>query len=371
MSDRIGFDKIIGQAPAKRVLMRAVREGQPTHAYLFLGLQGTGKALTAVEFAKTLNCERSFDYAQDDKFGAPIDNSGNACDTCAICHAIDHGNFPDLRIWSPEGQNTKIDQMREMREMARFAPMRGRWKVNIIEQGDTLNDESANCILKLLEEPPDYLINILLFRNAANILPTIRSRCQLVRFTQVNAEELAARLVEEHGLDRKQADFLAAYSQGCPGRAIDLIGNDAFFERRNAVIEVASKASSGNPWLALKLAGVLISKDSAAPEASDEDPDSEPAPAKQAKKGSRDTVIESLDMLVVWYRDLLAAKLQGEQAAVVNLDRVDEILAQASRYPHAGPLAGAVEAILRAKRGILGNANQRIVAEALMMKLAR
>ena len=116
----------------------------------------------------------------------------------------------------------------------------------------------------------------------------------------------------------------------------------------------------------MKLAGVLRSKDTAAPEASDDDPDSEPAPAKQAKKGSRDSLIESLDMLVVWYRDLLAAKLRGEQAAVVNLDRMDEILAQASRYPHAGPLANAVDAILRAKRGILGNGSPQIVTEALM-----
>ncbi len=332
----MGFGNIIGQKLAKRVLVRASREQSPTHAYLFLGLRGTGKTTVAVEFGRALNCLN------------PVD--GNACGECAICHAIEHENFPDIRIWSPEGQNTKIDQMREMREMAKFAPNRGKWKINIIEQGDTLNEESANCILKLLEEPPDYLINILLFRNAVNALPTIRSRCQLLRFTQVDADELALRLVEDFGAAKEEAEFLAVYSQGCPGRAIELIGNESFFSRRDEIIRLAHDASSGNPWLALKLAGILRS--------SNDD------------KSARETVIESLDMLLVWYRDLLAAKLQGEGAALVNMDKLDEIKLQCARYPHAGPLANAVDSILFAKRAILGNASAPITTEALMMRLA-
>jgi DNA polymerase-3 subunit delta' len=335
VSNRIGFDKIIGQELAKRVLVRASREQCPTHAYLFLGLRSTGKTTFAMELGKALNCLNPAD--------------GHACGECAICHAIEHGNFPDIRVWSPDGQNTRIDQMREMRDLARFGPSRGKWKINIIEQGDTLNEESANCILKLLEEPPDYLINILLFRNAANALATIRSRCQLIRFTQVDAGELNARLVEDFGAEEKDAEFLAVYSQGCPGRAIELIGNDAFFARRNEIIDLAHAVSSGNPWLALKLAGTLRQ--------SGDD------------KSVRDTVIESLDMLLVWYRDLLAAKLQGESANVVNLDRLDEINSQCARYPHAGPLANAVESILQAKRAIMGNASGPITTEALMMRL--
>ncbi|MCE5314155.1 MAG: hypothetical protein ABFD49_11945 [Armatimonadota bacterium] len=335
MCNRVGFDKIIGQELAKRVLVRASRGQNPTHAYLFLGLKSTGKTTFAVELGKALNCLNPAD--------------GHACGECAICHAVEHGNFPDIRIWSPDGQNTRIDQMREMRDLAKFAPSRGKWKINIIEQGDTLNDESANCILKLLEEPPDYLINILLFRNAANAIATIRSRCQLIRFTQVDANELAARLVEDFGADAKEAEFLSIYSQGCPGRAIELIGNEAFFERRNEIIDLAHAACSGNPWVALKLAATLRT--------SDDD------------KSARDTVIESLDMLLVWYRDLLAAKLQGEGANVVNLDKMDEIKSQCARYPHAGHLTNALESILHAKRAILGNASGPITTEALMMSL--
>lgn len=137
MSDRPGFDRIIGQQLAKRVLVKAVAENAPTHAYLFLGLQGTGKATTAIEFAKALNCENQ--------------KEGNACGECAICRAIEHGNFPDIRVWSPRKRDTPIELMQEMRNQAKFKPVRGKWKVNIVEQADTLNEHSANCILKLLE----------------------------------------------------------------------------------------------------------------------------------------------------------------------------------------------------------------------------
>ena len=337
-----GFDKIIGQEFAKRVLVRAVQEQSPTHAYLFLGLQGTGKTTTALEFAKALNCENPQD--------------GNACGMCALCHSIEHGNSPDVYVWSPDGQNTKIDQMREMRDLAKFKPLRGKWKINIIEQGDTLNEESANCILKLLEEPPPYVINIIIFRNPASMLPTIKSRCQMIRFNQVNTDELASRLIDDFGAQEDEAAFLATYSQGRPGTAIDLLGNEAFFKKRDVLIGVAAGIASKNPWLSLKLAETLRSF--------------EEKDATGKKRGARDMLMETLDIFVLWYRDLLATKTQGESASVVNSDKTDEIMRQCEKYAHAGHLFNAVEAILSAKRAIQGNANPQIVTEALMMRLA-
>ncbi|MGC8861503.1 MAG: DNA polymerase III subunit delta' [Armatimonadota bacterium] len=365
MSDRIGLDRIIGQELARRILTRAAREQQPAHAYLFLGPEGTGKLTTAIEFARALNCENP--------------HNGVACGDCAVCRAIAHGSLPDVRIWSPEGRNTKIEQMREMRDLAALRPMRARWKVNIIEQADTLNEESANCILKLVEEPPHYLVNILLYRNAAAVLPTIWSRCRLVRFTPVSAAELVDRLLDDYGINKDEARFLAAYSQGCPGKAIRLIGNSDFVERRDSVAAVAAAVSApSNRWLALRLAESLREsgrESTGGLERSEETSDVEdsdaglPDSGRTARKSARDAAVESLDVLLVWYRDLLAAKLQGDEAALVNVDRRDEIAAQAAAYPHAGRLLSAVEAILQARRNIVGNANPQLATEALLIRL--
>jgi DNA polymerase-3 subunit delta' len=346
--ERIGFDRIIGQKLAKDVLSRAVREAAPTHAYLFLGLQSTGKTTTALEFAMALNCENPAE--------------GNACGKCALCRSMEHGNSPDVRVWSPDGRDTTIDQMREMRDQANFKPLRGKWRVNIVEQADTLNEASANSILKLLEEPPDYLINILCYRNAATMLPTIRSRCQLLRFTQVDADELASRLVSEMGVGSDEAAFLAAYSQGCPGKAIELIGNEEFFARRGAIIDAAGTVSAGNGWAALKVAEVLRGE---------KKPSKRAAAADSGKpaKSARDLMIETLDILAVWYRDILAVKLQGDEASIVNSDKLDEVRSQSNRYASAGRLASAVEAILYTKRAIIGNASAQIATEALAMRL--
>ena len=357
MSD--GFDKIIGQKLAKRVLTRAVREAEPAHAYLFLGLEGTGKLTTAMEFGKALNCENPRD--------------GSACGECAICHAVEHGNFPDIRIWSPKRQDTTIDSMREMRDLAAFKPVRGKWMINIVEQGDTLNEDSASCILKLLEEPPSYVINILLYRNPAHLLPTIRSRCRHIRFEQVDADELAGRLVDEYGVDAEEAAFLASYSQGRPGIAIELIGDADFRRRREAIASIASVASSGRPWSALALAETLRSNIATSDANADVDEDETPSQSRaaSARSGARHATSEALDMLLIWYRDLMATKLQGESAAVINSDMRAQLLEQSARYRHAGPLLAGIEAILLAKRRIAGNGIPQVVTEALMVRLAQ
>lgn len=372
----LSFSKIIGQGLAVRVLRRAVSEGKPARAYLFLGLEGTGKLTTAIEFGKGLNCEDPRD--------------GNACGECAICHAVEHENFPDMRVWSKTRQVTSIDSMREMRDQALLKPLRGRWMVNIVEEGDTLNEEAASCILKLLEEPPPHVVNILLYRNAANVMPTIRSRCQLVRFGRVEAGALTERLIEEHGADPSEAAFLATYSQGRPGIAIRLIGDQEFRRRRESVAAVALAAAPSlgkrglqGGWAALALAEALRSKAAATNDGPDEDEDEAaalgPSPSlprggtadAAARSGARQAASEALDMLLIWYRDLIATKLQGENAAVVNSDMRAQLLEQSARYPHAGPLLTALEAILRAKRRVQGNAVPQIVTEALMVRLTR
>lgn len=371
-----GFSRVIGQKAAVRTLRKAVRDNTPAHAYLFVGPAGSGKMTVAVELARALNCLNPED--------------GAACGVCDHCLAATRGNFPDVAVWLPDGQNTKIEQMREMREQAVFRPLRGKWKINIIEQGDTLNEESANCILKLLEEPPDYLINILLFKNPATVLQTIRSRCRTVRFTTVDVDEITVRLQEMTQVTPERAKFLAAYSQGCPGTAITLATNDLFFEMRDTVSELAEQIRSKKLWSALRLAEELREAGGKLAKAMKEETEEEESPeeddgqekeeeqekgpsqsaAKQARKAAKDNLIRSLDILLLWYRDLLSIRVDSDAARVVNFDRLNQLKSQAAAYPDASRLMRCVDHIMHAKRAIQGNANAQMVSESLVMQLS-
>ncbi|MGQ9454939.1 MAG: DNA polymerase III subunit [Armatimonadota bacterium] len=360
-----GFDRIIGQELAKRILRRAVLSQSPAHAYLFLGPEGTGKLATAVEFAKALNCE--------------MPEGGSACGECPVCRMIDRGNTPDVRIWSPEGKNTRIELMREMRSLAILRPTRTKWKVNIIEQGDTLNEEAANCILKLVEEPPEFVTNILLYCNRARILPTIMSRCCVVRFTPVDPDELAERLVKDYVVEPDRARFLACYSQGCPGKAIRLIYDSQFIRHREVISFITDTIVQCKPWLALALAERLrnstqqVDESTQTEDSTADYPESEHVhgqPDKKTSLDARESTIDSLETLLLWYRDLLAVKLQGDEASLVNIDKRKQLELQAAKYPSVEMIVSALDAIAQTITRIAGNANPQIATEALFSRLA-
>ena len=198
-------------------------------------MQGTGKTTTALEFAKALNCESP--------------REGQACGECATCHAIEHGNFPDISLISPERQTGHDDQTDAGHaQPCQVCPHPGQMESEHHRGRRHAQRGVRELHFEASRRAPAYLVNILIFRNAASILPTIRSRCQLVRFTQVNSSELASRLVEDFGAEPANAEFLAAYSQGCPGRAIEMMGSERFFARRDELISAAATASSGKPW---------------------------------------------------------------------------------------------------------------------------
>jgi len=308
------------------------------NAYLFTGPQGTGKMTAALAFAAALNCE---DRQPD----------GDSCGVCLQCRMMSGNGHLDVEIIYPDGIETKILQMREMRRAAQYAPVRGKWKVVIIEQADTMNEASSNCILKILEEPPHYLTIILLSRNPALLLPTIRSRCMQVRFSGVPVDVLAGALVERYDADPERARFLATYTEGRPGLAISILKNEGFDSWREKVIEFAMEVTSSDQRHALRLSEELraIARD-----------------GKDEGKVQRTAIRAVLDALVLWYRDLLSLSVQGASAQLVNTDLKDK-LASVSMPPDRA--SSAIETLLWARRAIEGYANVQLISDVTMMRL--
>ncbi len=356
------LSEVIGQKTATTILGKALREDRVSHAYLFVGPEGAGKLTTALAFAAALNCEERT-------------QSGDSCGNCISCHMMSGSGHPDVQVVSPDGADTKIRQMRDMLKSTRYAPLRGKWKVVIVEQADTLNEDSSSAILKTLEEPPPYLVMFLLSRNPVLVLPTIRSRCLAVRFSTAGADELARALTDRFGATQEEAGFLAAYSVGRPGIAISLLGNEAFADWRRRLVDLATKVASSSDQCAMKLSSDLQrlaagETDEEEPEQSEAAEDGEPEErrAKPSTKGKRAAMLRTLDSLVVWYRDVLCLAVRGESADIVNSDMREQL---ASCVTDSARITRGIETLLWARRAIEANGNVQIISDTAMVRLTR
>src|SRR5947208_4805703 len=191
------WDRIRGHDAARRQLLAAHTRGRLAHAFLFAGPPGAGKRLFATEFAKALLCDRP---------PAPL----TACDRCPSCAQVAAGTHPDaFTARKPEDKHDlPVEVVREFCANLGRKPAKGVRKVGVIEDADDLNDESANCFLKTLEEPPPGAVLVLLASDSERQLPTILSRCQVVRFRPLGPDDLRAVLADHGVADPARADPL-------------------------------------------------------------------------------------------------------------------------------------------------------------------
>jgi len=208
----MSWQRIRGHDSLIQAFDQAVRRGRLAHAYLFVGPAGVGKRLFAGELAKALLCEARQEARLE------------ACDHCGACKLVDAGTHPDLQIARrpDEKSEVPIDVVRELARSLDLKPARGRGKVVILDDADDLNDASANCFLKTLEEPPPGAVLILIGTSADRQLPTIVSRCQLIPFRPL-PEPIVAELLRAQGIeDRALIQRLARLSGGSLGKALAL-----------------------------------------------------------------------------------------------------------------------------------------------------
>ena len=197
----------MGQEHAKELLAATISRNRISHAWLFSGSDGIGKTLLAAEFAKALLCRAP---------GAPHGND------CAECRMIAQNNHPDLMlVQAAEGKRLiNIEQARQMSQSLSLRPVQSPRRVVIIREADQMLDYAANALLKTLEEPPAYAVLILTTHRPRNLLDTIRSRCQELRFAPLAPEHISAILAQHTEFPPEETDIAARLAEGSAGQAI-------------------------------------------------------------------------------------------------------------------------------------------------------
>lgn len=342
-----GFKSIIGQEQPIRFLTILLRKGMIPNALLFTGPEGVGKRRTAYAFAMAANCNRTkaggnkgFSRLPDTSF-KPEGISIEPCGECKSCRKFISGNHPDLILINPQGQITKIAQIRELRQLLTMKPFEGRLRVVIIGEAHTLNPEASNAILKVLEEPPEQTIFVLVTPYTYDLLPTILSRCQIVRFSPIKESVLASALIKDHEMTRHDAEALAAMSGGSYSKALTL-KNDNHFLFRNWIIQEIKAFNTDSMAIILAFA------------------------EKIAKTKNKESIQDFLDILKIWFRDLTIAEYSPH--SIINKDLEKDIASLSQQYSQ-NLLLKNFSAIEQAQKKIDSNANPRLVLENLMLTI--
>lgn len=213
------FEKIIGNKDIRNYLLNSVSKNTVSQSYLFVGTEGIGKILIAKEFAKRLLC---------------MGEKNDSC-KCKSCQAFDGSNHPDYFVINEEETTIKIEQIRELTSKVIEQPIISNKKVYIINYADKMTVEAQNCLLKTLEEPPEFAVIILITSNLNVILTTIKSRCMKINFMDIPNEELKKYAIEELGYSQMTENLLQSFN-GSIGQALLQKENQEKFQKVESII---------------------------------------------------------------------------------------------------------------------------------------
>ncbi|MDJ0722122.1 MAG: DNA polymerase III subunit delta' [Desulfobacterales bacterium] len=336
----LGFEQIHDQQQPLRLLAAFIRKDRLPHALIFTGVEGVGKTSAAMALARVCNCERlpvtADRHADAD---APAGALPVACGECRSCRWIASGNHPDVVRIDPIGTIIRIDQIRRLIDTLSKKPYGQGLRVAVIAGAQAMNPEAGNALLKMLEEPPAGTILILTAPQTTDLLPTIVSRCQHIRFRPLTAATLADLLTQNEGIDAADAAIVARMAGGSYTRAVTMY-QDSWIARRNWIVGEISALEAQTAVERMALAEQLA-----------------------ALKGS---LPDALECILYYYRDLLI--WHYDPGKISNRD-LETVIAQAARGLGIGALIKRIRATQEALKRLAGNANPRLTMETLLLHL--
>ena len=323
--------------------------GRVPGALIFAGVEGVGKKLFAIELAKALNCLQP--------------REAQACDCCAACTRIERfkasssdeaestksivwSDYPDVGLLRAANRTFTVDQIRELESEIHFRPYEGKRRVLLIDEADKLNEASSNALLKTLEEMPATSHVLIVTSRHAALLPTIRSRCQTIRFAPLKTDEIEKHLVENKKRSPHEAHAVAALAGGSLAEAQNL-NLDEYRARRSATLELLDVLARNESRVALLRAAEEWS-----------DP---------KRKEQYEIMLATLEALA---RDVWLLSLDPSSAMIVNSD-LREQLSRIAAHVKSKQAAAWLERIEKTRRELAVNINRRIATDAMFLQMAR
>jgi DNA polymerase-3 subunit delta' len=322
------FRHVYGHEPQIQILQKTLGKKRTAHAYLFSGISAIGKKTLALEFIKAIHCEKT-------------DMLNDSCGECPSCRKIQRQSHPDVFVIEPNGQYIRIDSIRQMQERTTCRPLEAKQRAFIIDDADRMNEQSANALLKMLEEPTASNMLMLVTSRPYSLPQTIISRCQHLRFNPLSMDAVARFLVSEKTINEQDAALLAVLSGGSIGSALELNRED-MISYRTDLINILSAIDGKDSFSVIHLASFL----------------------GQKKK----EIMRGLNILNAFFRDVLVCKETGENNRAINQDSASLIAAYARRLSGEQILQN-MEQIEKTGMMIEQNVNKSLTLEAMAFKL--
>lgn len=324
-----GFKDVVGHRDIIQYIKNSVEQKKVSHAYILNGERGSGKKLLAHLFAMTLQCESG---------------QSEPCGQCRSCKQADGGNQPDIITVTHEkpGSIGVEDIRQQINADIMIKPYAGPYKVYIVPGADMMTVQAQNALLKTIEEPPEYAVIFLLTENADSLLQTIRSRCVMLKLRNVKQTLIKKYLMEQRQIPDYQAAVCAAFAQGNIGRAIMLASSEHFTEIKDGAIQLMKYIGE------MELHEIV-------------------AAIKEINKYKLE-VTDYLDIITIWYRDVLLYKATKDVSNVIFSDQLKFIKEKASKSSYEG-IEIILEAIEKAKTRLKANVNFDLVMELLLLTI--
>ncbi len=324
-----GFKDVVGHRDIIQYIQDAVGQNKVSHAYILNGQRGSGKKMLASLFAMTLQCESG---------------KSEPCGECRSCMQANSGNHPDIiTVRHEKPGSISVDDVRgQVNGDIMIKPYSSPYKIYVIPDADLLTAQAQNALLKTIEEPPEYGVIFLLTENADSLLPTIRSRCVMLKLRNIKDKLVKKYLMEQLQIPDYQADLCAAFAQGNIGRAVMLAKSEHFNEIKEEAVQLLKYIDE------MELQEIV-------------------GAIKEINKYKLE-VTDYFDIITIWYRDVLLYKATKDVGGLVFGDQLKYIKQKAAKSSYEG-IETILESIEKAKLRLKANVNFDLVMELLLLTM--